>query len=85
MLLEFSHLGFIGKLFHIKDLHLFVEMILMNYRQLPCDWILDQYFFSRYCAPGDKKCKINEVYRFQRRPALFQVIFQKTLLTLLLI
>jgi alpha-1,3-mannosylglycoprotein beta-1,4-N-acetylglucosaminyltransferase A/B len=73
--IDYASLGFIGKLFHIYDLHLFINSILMFYRDKPVDWILDQYFYSRFCSPEKNGCvnRINGVHRFHRKPSLFQV------------
>uniref|UniRef100_A0A915ETU5 MGAT4 conserved region domain-containing protein n=1 Tax=Ditylenchus dipsaci TaxID=166011 RepID=A0A915ETU5_9BILA len=49
VMLEFCNLGFIGKLFKQSDLYFVTQFILLLYRELPVDWILDQLFVSKYC------------------------------------
>ena len=38
--LEFSKLGYIGKLYHAKDLPRLAHFLLMFYQEMPCDWLL---------------------------------------------
>ncbi|XP_035257269.1 alpha-1,3-mannosyl-glycoprotein 4-beta-N-acetylglucosaminyltransferase C-like [Anguilla anguilla] len=38
--LEFSKLGYIGKLYHSKDLPRLAHFLLMFYQEMPCDWLL---------------------------------------------
>ncbi|XP_077602395.1 alpha-1,3-mannosyl-glycoprotein 4-beta-N-acetylglucosaminyltransferase B isoform X3 [Crocuta crocuta] len=47
MILEFSQLGFIGKMFKSLDLSLIVEFILMFYRDKPIDWLLDHILWVK--------------------------------------
>ncbi|VDK43945.1 unnamed protein product [Anisakis simplex] len=51
---EFASLGFIGKLFHTKDLLYLINYIALLYRYKPVDWILDSVFMDRYCLPFEK-------------------------------
>ncbi|KAM9311306.1 alpha-1,3-mannosyl-glycoprotein 4-beta-N-acetylglucosaminyltransferase B [Gastrophryne carolinensis] len=51
MILEFSQLGFIGKLFKSLDLSLIVEFILMFYKDKPIDWLLDHILWVKVCNP----------------------------------
>uniref|UniRef100_A0A673T8N5 Alpha-1,3-mannosyl-glycoprotein 4-beta-N-acetylglucosaminyltransferase B n=1 Tax=Suricata suricatta TaxID=37032 RepID=A0A673T8N5_SURSU len=51
MILEFSQLGFIGKMFKSLDLSLIVEFILMFYRDKPIDWLLDHILWVKVCNP----------------------------------
>ncbi|XP_065453801.1 alpha-1,3-mannosyl-glycoprotein 4-beta-N-acetylglucosaminyltransferase-like protein MGAT4D isoform X3 [Chrysemys picta bellii] len=51
MILEFSQLGFIGKLFRTKDLPLIVEFFLMFYKDKPIDWLLDHLLWVKVCSP----------------------------------
>ncbi|VDM95839.1 unnamed protein product [Thelazia callipaeda] len=76
-MLEFSSLGFIGKLFRTSDLKLLVQFIAMFYRQKPVDWLLDLLFINRYCHPekSDKNCaEVVKRHRIRHRPSLFQHI-----------
>ncbi|EHB17423.1 Alpha-1,3-mannosyl-glycoprotein 4-beta-N-acetylglucosaminyltransferase B [Heterocephalus glaber] len=75
MILEFSQLGFIGKMFKSLDLSLIVEFILMFYRDKPIDWLLDHILWVKVCNPEKdaKHCdrqKANLRVRF--KPSLFQ-------------
>ncbi|XP_075061423.1 alpha-1,3-mannosyl-glycoprotein 4-beta-N-acetylglucosaminyltransferase C [Mixophyes fleayi] len=38
--LEFSKLGYIGKLYHTHDLLRLAHFLLMFYQEMPCDWLL---------------------------------------------
>lgn len=75
MILEFSQLGFIGKMFRAPDLSLIVEFIFMFYKEKPIDWLLDHILWVKVCNPEKdaKHCnrqKSNLRIRF--RPSLFQ-------------
>uniref|UniRef100_A0A8D0VA31 Alpha-1,3-mannosyl-glycoprotein 4-beta-N-acetylglucosaminyltransferase A n=1 Tax=Sus scrofa TaxID=9823 RepID=A0A8D0VA31_PIG len=75
MILEFSQLGFIGKMFQATDLTLFVQFIFMFYKEKPIDWLLDHILWVKVCNPEKdaKHCdrqKANLRIRF--RPSLFQ-------------
>nr|XP_026252907.1 alpha-1,3-mannosyl-glycoprotein 4-beta-N-acetylglucosaminyltransferase C-like [Urocitellus parryii] len=43
VILEFSQLGFIGKLFHTKDLPYFVRFLLLFYQERSCDYLLSHF------------------------------------------
>uniref|UniRef100_A0A2K6N0K9 Alpha-1,3-mannosyl-glycoprotein 4-beta-N-acetylglucosaminyltransferase A n=1 Tax=Rhinopithecus bieti TaxID=61621 RepID=A0A2K6N0K9_RHIBE len=51
MILEFSQLGFIGKMFQAPDLTLIVEFIFMFYKEKPIDWLLDHILWVKVCNP----------------------------------
>eukprot|EP00057_Strongylocentrotus_purpuratus_P031310 XP_784243.3 PREDICTED: alpha-1,3-mannosyl-glycoprotein 4-beta-N-acetylglucosaminyltransferase A [Strongylocentrotus purpuratus] len=51
LLLEFSSLGFIGKLFKSSDLNLVVEFFLMFHMEKPIDWLLDHILYVKVCNP----------------------------------
>ncbi|XP_030223625.1 alpha-1,3-mannosyl-glycoprotein 4-beta-N-acetylglucosaminyltransferase B [Gadus morhua] len=75
MILEFSQLGFIGKMFKSIDLSLIVEFMLMFYKDKPIDWLLDHIMWVKVCNPEKdaKHCdrqKANLRIRF--KPSLFQ-------------
>ncbi|XP_030057252.1 alpha-1,3-mannosyl-glycoprotein 4-beta-N-acetylglucosaminyltransferase A [Microcaecilia unicolor] len=75
MILEFSQLGFIGKMFQAPDINLIVEFIFMFYKEKPIDWLLDHILWVKVCNPEKdaKHCdrqKSNLRIRF--RPSLFQ-------------
>ncbi|XP_051238791.1 alpha-1,3-mannosyl-glycoprotein 4-beta-N-acetylglucosaminyltransferase C-like isoform X3 [Dicentrarchus labrax] len=61
VMLEFSKLGYIGKLYHSKDLPRLAHFLLMFYQEMPCDWLL--IHFRGLLAQKD-------VIRF--KPSLFQ-------------
>ncbi|XP_072520217.1 alpha-1,3-mannosyl-glycoprotein 4-beta-N-acetylglucosaminyltransferase B [Salminus brasiliensis] len=73
--LEFSQLGFIGKLFRASDLPMIVEFILMFYKDKPIDWLLDHLLWVKVCNPekdskhcGAEKAKLRRTFK----PSLFQ-------------
>ncbi|EJW83186.1 MGAT4B protein [Wuchereria bancrofti] len=77
LMLEFSSLGFIGKLFRTSDLTLLLQFIAMFHKQKPVDWLLDLLFVNRYCHPekSAKHCaEITKQHRIRHRPSLFQHI-----------
>nr|XP_048714325.1 alpha-1,3-mannosyl-glycoprotein 4-beta-N-acetylglucosaminyltransferase A isoform X3 [Caretta caretta] len=51
MILEFSQLGFIGKMFQAPDITLIVEFIFMFYKEKPIDWLLDHILWVKVCNP----------------------------------
>ncbi|XP_039605290.1 alpha-1,3-mannosyl-glycoprotein 4-beta-N-acetylglucosaminyltransferase C-like [Polypterus senegalus] len=59
--LEFSKLGYIGKLYHSSDLPRLAQFLLLFYQEMPCDWLLGH--FQNLLAQKD-------VIRF--KPSLFQ-------------
>ncbi|XP_027554649.1 alpha-1,3-mannosyl-glycoprotein 4-beta-N-acetylglucosaminyltransferase-like protein MGAT4D [Neopelma chrysocephalum] len=75
MVLEFSQLGFIGKLFKSEDLPLMVDFFLMFYKDKPIDWLIDHLLWVKVCNPEkdathceQEKSKI----RIRAKPSLFQ-------------
>ncbi|XP_067237801.1 alpha-1,3-mannosyl-glycoprotein 4-beta-N-acetylglucosaminyltransferase B-like isoform X2 [Chanodichthys erythropterus] len=75
LFLEFSQLGFIGKLFRSSDLPMIVEFILMFHKDKPIDWLLDHILWVKVCNPErDSKHCNNEKARLKRtyKPSLFQ-------------
>ncbi|NWI94905.1 MGT4B acetylglucosaminyltransferase, partial [Pitta sordida] len=77
MVLEFSQLGFIGKLFKSEDLPLIVEFFLMFYKDKPIDWLIDHLLWAKVCNPEkdathceQEKSKL----RIRAKPSLFQHI-----------
>ncbi|ELT89848.1 hypothetical protein CAPTEDRAFT_200535 [Capitella teleta] len=63
VVLEFSELGFIGKLFHSEDLVKLARFMLMFYDQQPVDWLLRHF-----------RNTMAQSYLKLRRPTLFQHI-----------
>jgi len=76
-MIEFSSLGFIGKLFRSSDLSTLVEFFLMFYKEKPNDWLLDHIFWVKACHPekSTKHCNIEKAkLRVKFKPSLFQHI-----------
>jgi len=65
--LEFSELGFIGKLFRSSDLKHLAEFMMMFYVEQPVDWLF-RYF----------KSAMNQQQTFLRKPTLFQHVGVKS-------
>ncbi|XP_060707583.1 alpha-1,3-mannosyl-glycoprotein 4-beta-N-acetylglucosaminyltransferase B-like [Hemiscyllium ocellatum] len=73
--LEFSQLGFIGKLFKSPDLTLVIEFIIMFYKDKPIDWLLDHILWVKVCNPekDTKHCDRQKAnLRIRYKPSLFQ-------------
>uniref|UniRef100_A0A673SQ59 MGAT4 family member D n=1 Tax=Suricata suricatta TaxID=37032 RepID=A0A673SQ59_SURSU len=73
--IEFSILGFIGKLFKSEDLTDFVRFFLMFYKDKPIDLLLWDIFQVKMCNPGEnpEKCaERNKQIRIRYKPSLFQ-------------
>ncbi|XP_011529966.1 alpha-1,3-mannosyl-glycoprotein 4-beta-N-acetylglucosaminyltransferase-like protein MGAT4D isoform X10 [Homo sapiens] len=73
--IEFSMLGFIGKLFRSEDLTHFVRFFLMFYKEKPIDWLLNDIFQVKVCDAGEdlRNCmKRKKQIRIQYKPSLFQ-------------
>ncbi|KAF3818616.1 hypothetical protein GH733_012033 [Mirounga leonina] len=73
--IEFSILGFIGKLFKSEDLLDFVHFFLMFYKDKPIDLLLRDIFQVKMCNPGEnpEKCaERNKQIRIRYKPSLFQ-------------
>ena len=74
ILLEFSRLGFIGKLFKTTDVPSLSQFILMFYQTKPVDYLLEHYIFDRLCIIYEpQRCKREtQSARIQYKPSLFQ-------------
>ncbi|XP_067899585.1 alpha-1,3-mannosyl-glycoprotein 4-beta-N-acetylglucosaminyltransferase B-like isoform X2 [Heterodontus francisci] len=75
VILEFSQLGFIGKLFKSPNLTLIVEFIIMFYKDKPIDWLLDHMLWVKVCNPEKdaKHCDRQKAnLRIRYKPSLFQ-------------
>lgn len=75
MMLEFSALGFIGKLFRSRDLNQLVEFFLMFHRDKPVDWLLDHILWVKVCNPEKDMAHCNREkaqLRIRFKPSLFQ-------------
>lgn len=51
LMMEFSQLGFIGKLFKCRDLPKFVNFFLTFAFDKPCDWLYDSLLDVKICNP----------------------------------
>ena len=58
-MLEFNSMGFIGKLFGYQTLLELTITTILQFRDKPCDWILDQFLTNKYCSPdmSPVKCR----------------------------
>ncbi|XP_044537640.1 alpha-1,3-mannosyl-glycoprotein 4-beta-N-acetylglucosaminyltransferase-like protein MGAT4D [Gracilinanus agilis] len=77
LVLEFSKLGFIGKLFKTKDLPFIVQFFIMFYKDKPIDWLLDHLLYVKICNPerDNVHCeKEKQKLRIRFKPSLFQHI-----------
>ncbi|XP_061419895.1 alpha-1,3-mannosyl-glycoprotein 4-beta-N-acetylglucosaminyltransferase B-like [Lethenteron reissneri] len=75
IILEFSQLGFIGKLFKASDLNPIVEFFLMFHKDKPIDWLLDHFLWVKTCNPEKdaKHCERQKAnLRVRFKPSLFQ-------------
>ncbi|CAF3768776.1 unnamed protein product [Adineta steineri] len=76
-MLEYSSLGFIGKMFHTAELNALVNFFLMFSADKPIDWLLEYYQDTKYCSFGAdvQSCtRTKSLHRFRFRPSLFQHI-----------
>eukprot|EP00794_Sanderia_malayensis_P007277 gene7277-8088_t len=74
-ILEFSILGFIGKLFKSTDVIKFVDFILMFHKNKPVDWLLDHILTVEICNPekDNKHCTTEKnKLKIRFKPSLFQ-------------
>uniref|UniRef100_A0A8K9VBQ2 Alpha-1,3-mannosyl-glycoprotein 4-beta-N-acetylglucosaminyltransferase B n=1 Tax=Oncorhynchus mykiss TaxID=8022 RepID=A0A8K9VBQ2_ONCMY len=75
MLLEFSQLGFIGKMFRARDLPMIAEFFLMFHKDKPIDWLLDHILWVKACNPEKdaKDCNLQKgLLKLRYKPSLFQ-------------
>ena len=81
--IEFSDLGFIGKLFKSSDLGLMAQFFLQFYDDKPVDWLLYDIISTKVCEPrlqersdnSTKECKeMMNATIVRHRPCLFQHI-----------
>ncbi|NWV09077.1 MGT4B acetylglucosaminyltransferase, partial [Ptilonorhynchus violaceus] len=75
VILEFSQLGFIGKLFKSEDLPLIVEFFLMFHKDKPIDWLIDHLLWVKVCNPEKDAThceKEKSKLRIRAKPSLFQ-------------
>ncbi|KAL0974235.1 hypothetical protein UPYG_G00217500 [Umbra pygmaea] len=75
MFLEFSQLGFIGKMFRARDLPMIAEFFLMFHKDKPIDWLLDHILWVKACNPEKdaKDCNNQkDLLKLRYKPSLFQ-------------
>ncbi|KAM3613429.1 uncharacterized protein V6R79_025996 [Siganus canaliculatus] len=75
LFLEFSQLGFIGKMFRTSDLPMIAEFFLMFHKDKPIDWLLDHILWVKVCHPekDSKHCSEQKAMLKKRhKPSLFQ-------------
>ncbi|KAF7642782.1 hypothetical protein LDENG_00250840 [Lucifuga dentata] len=75
LFLEFSQLGFIGKMFRTHDLPMIAEFFLMFHKDKPIDWLLDHILWVKVCNPEKdaKHCNAQKaLLKHRYRPSLFQ-------------
>ncbi|TNM99018.1 hypothetical protein fugu_013582 [Takifugu bimaculatus] len=75
LFLEFSQLGFIGKMFRTSDLHMISEFFLMFHKDKPVDWLLDHILWVKTCNPEKDAKHCNDqkaLLKRQYKPSLFQ-------------
>ena len=75
MIIEFSKLGFIGKLFRCQQLPLFVNFFLLFAHDKPIDWLYDLVLDIKICNPekGQSHClRSKDELKLRFKPSLFQ-------------
>lgn len=75
MMMEFSQLGFIGKLFKCTDLPKFVNFFLIFAVDKPVDWLYDSLLDVKICNPekGNNHCERSKSsLKIKYKPSLFQ-------------
>lgn len=75
LVLDFCHLGFIGKLFRSSDLPDLATFFKLFFKDKPVDWLLTPFITTRYCPFGraDYACmKIHDSLWLKRKISLFQ-------------
>lgn len=75
LMMEFSQLGFIGKLFKCRDLPKFVNFFLIFAVDKPVDWLYDSLLDVKICNPekGNNHCERSKSsLKIKYKPSLFQ-------------
>ncbi|XP_046882125.1 alpha-1,3-mannosyl-glycoprotein 4-beta-N-acetylglucosaminyltransferase B-like isoform X1 [Hypomesus transpacificus] len=75
LFLEFSQLGFIGKMFRTSELPMIAEFFLMFHKDKPIDWLLDHILWVKACNPEKDAKDCNQqkaVLKHRFTPSLFQ-------------
>jgi alpha-1,3-mannosylglycoprotein beta-1,4-N-acetylglucosaminyltransferase A/B len=61
-IIEFSNLGFIGKLFKCEQLPFFVDFFLLFAKDKPIDWLYDIFLDLKFCKNSDSS--VNKMFAF---------------------
>jgi len=75
MVIDFSELGFIGKMFSTSSLQLTIQFLLSFYNDKPGDMLLDSVIHTKVCVLDEdfEKCqKQKEALHTKYKPSLFQ-------------
>ena len=59
LMIDFSGLGFIGKLFKSSNLPYLIQFLLMFHNEKPCDWLIQDLLESFVCSPVHTRQKCN--------------------------
>ncbi|GFN83978.1 hypothetical protein PoB_001048400 [Plakobranchus ocellatus] len=72
--LQFSVLGFIGKLFPAKSIPVFAELLLMYYSHKPCDWLILDFLRVKLCSLEENEvmCQVRMQLASPFKEGLFQ-------------
>lgn len=76
-MIEFAHLGFIGKLFKTSDLNMFIFTFLMYAEYKPVDILLGSVFSVLVC--NEEATWVNILIQFDPNHVLWAIITQLTL------
>jgi hypothetical protein len=75
-MLEFNNMGFIGKLFGYQTLLELTITTILQFRDKPCDWILDQFLNNKYCSPDMSPVKCRTQLKKYRKGEYMDYFFQ---------
>ena len=58
--IEFSKLGFIGKMFKVSELSIAIQFFLTFFKDKPVDWLLSDIIYTKVCSPemNAKMCNL---------------------------
>lgn len=73
-MMDFCLLGFIGKLFRIKDLHILIQFFLIFFNDKPVDWLLKDIISTKSCSPEQDRKNCSATLHIKHKPSLFQHI-----------
>ena len=60
LVMEFCKLGFIGKMFKISNLSMFIQFFITFFKDKPVDWLLSDVISTKVCTPkmNAKTCQV---------------------------